>query len=183
MDDLSKKYYSDLRSKDADVRYEAFQYLMKETQNPVTWAYEVWDDLLELTVSGNNHERAIATQLLANLAKSDPENRMLKDFDRLMLVTKDEKFVTARHTLQSAWKIGIIDKAHQDLVADRLAIRFEECAGEKNATLTRFDIIDNFRRLFDQFRDESVKEKAMGLIAKEPSEKHQAKYTGLWKRT
>ena len=32
--------------------------------------------------------------------------RMLKDFDKLLAVTKDERFVTARHCLQSLWKVG-----------------------------------------------------------------------------
>ena len=183
MDDLSRKYYSDLRSADADVRYEAFRYLMKETQEQVDWAADMWDDLLALASGGNNHERAIATQLLINLAKSDPGKRILKDFDRIMLVTKDEKFVTARHTLQSLWKIGIIGREYQDLVIERLTTRYKEASADKNATLIRYDIIENFRKIFDQFRDASVKEKALELIALEQEPKYQAKYHGLWKRS
>jgi hypothetical protein len=43
--------------------------------------------------------RAIAAQVLCNLAKSDPKNRMAKDFQALLNVTKDERFVTARRVL------------------------------------------------------------------------------------
>ena len=45
--------------------------------------------------------------MLANLTKSDPEKRILKDFDALLSVTKDERFVTARHTMQSIWKVAL----------------------------------------------------------------------------
>src|SRR5687768_7044534 len=42
-----------------------------------------------------------AAQVLANLTKSDSQQRTLQDPDRLMAVTRDEKFVTARHSPQS----------------------------------------------------------------------------------
>ena len=42
----------------------------------------------------------MAVPLLANMAKSGPQNRMLKDLDKLLVVTKDGKFVMARQSLQ-----------------------------------------------------------------------------------
>ena len=71
------------------------------------WAYEVWGDLLRTLVGGDNRQRSIAAQVLSNLAKSDPKERMLRDLTALLKVTKDERFVTARHCLQSLWKVGI----------------------------------------------------------------------------
>lgn len=183
MDDLSRKFFSDLRSGDADVRYEAFRYLQKETQQPVDWAYEAWDTLVEMIRNGNNHERGIAAQLLTNLAKSDPEKRMRRDFDLLVKQTHDPKFVTARTTLQLFWKIGIIDREYQDLVTDRLLKRYEEAATEDNITSIRYDIQENLRKIYDQFREDSIKEKALALIEKENNLKHQEKYRGLWRRS
>ncbi|MET0636045.1 MAG: hypothetical protein ABWZ25_08440 [Chitinophagaceae bacterium] len=183
MDELSRQYYSDLKSNDPNVRYEGYKYLMKETQNQVDWTYEVWDDLVELTRTGDNHERAIATQLLTNLAKSDPQKKIIADLDKIIAVTKDEKFVTARHTIQSLWKIGVISKEMQELIISHLTKRYEECVSEKNYTLIRYDILENFRKIFDQFRDETVKARALDLIAKEIDPKYQKKYTGLWKRS
>jgi len=55
--------------------------------------------MVESLTHMDNHVRAIAAQVLCNLARSDPENRILKDFDALLAVTKDERFVTARHCL------------------------------------------------------------------------------------
>ena len=66
----------------------------------------------------DNHVRAIASQVLANLGKSDPKGRMFKDFDKLLNVTRDEKFVTARHCMQNIWKVGLGGKKAQKLVVD-----------------------------------------------------------------
>ena len=183
MDQLTSRYFSDLQNKDSDIRYEAYKYLMKETQREVDWAYEVWDQLVSLMEKGNNHERTIAAQLICNLAKSDPEKRIIRDVDKILAVTKDEKFVTARHTLQSLWKIGIVSREYQDLIFAKLSERYAQSHTEKNFTLTRYDILENFRKLFDQFRDERIKEHALSLIAAEKEPKYQQKYAGLWRRS
>lgn len=90
-----------------------------------------------LAGNGDGHKRAFAAQLLARLAISDPENRMRHDFAALAAVMKDEKTVTARHTLQSIWRVGLAGKEHRTLVLDALAKRFRECPPEKNASLVR----------------------------------------------
>jgi hypothetical protein len=101
MDSKTQKHVANLRSEDRDLQNQAFSYILRETEQPVDWAYEIWDQLVEGLRHKDNHVRAISAQILANLAKSDPKHRMQKDFPALMAVTKDEKFVTARHTLQS----------------------------------------------------------------------------------
>jgi hypothetical protein len=58
---------------------------------------------------------------------------MRKDFGALLKVTKDARFVTARHCLQSLWKVAAAGRQQQKLVVDGLAGRFRECAAEKDA--------------------------------------------------
>jgi len=181
MDPITRKHLDNLQSEDANLRYEAFSSIISITHQPVDWAYEVWDDLLAQLQNKNNHQRAIAAQVLCNLAKSDPGNRMLKDLDKIMEVTWDERFVTARHTLQSLWKIAAVGKKLQTMVVERLVNRYHDCIKEKNCTLIRFDIIQSFRRLYDQVNDKEVKEKALELIQLENDPKYQKKYEGLWK--
>jgi hypothetical protein len=96
-------------------------------------------------------------------------------------VTKDEKFVTARHCLQSIWKVGAAGKKQQKMVVDRLAGRFRDCDTEKNCTLVRYDIIQGFRNLYEEVKDEKVREKAMELIETEGDSKYRKKYAALWK--
>ena len=181
MEGFTKKHFDNLHTDDPITRYESFQYIINLTHKPVDWAYEVWDELLLQLRHKNNHQRAIAAQVLSNLAKSDPDHRMLKDIDQLMQVTKDEKFVTARHSLQSLWKVGVASKALLEIVTTRLADRFRECISEKNCTLIRYDILQVFKKMYDQLQDDRIKEKALQLIATEQDIKYHKKYAGLWK--
>ncbi|MEP6844710.1 MAG: hypothetical protein ABI861_01845 [Panacibacter sp.] len=183
MDAITRNHLNNLQSKDAALRYESFQFIINLTNHPVDWAYDVWDDLIVMIKKGDNHQRTIAVQLLSNLAKSDSENRMQHDLDKLMVVTKDEKFVTARHSLLALWKIAVVNKSLQQMVIDRLAKRYKECITEKNCTLVRYDIMCVLRKIYDHVHNDPVKTLALSLIETEKDSKYQKKYTGVWKDT
>ncbi|WNG21225.1 hypothetical protein [Cystobacter fuscus] len=181
MDQSTREHFTRLHGTDAESRAASFMHLLELTQQPVEWAYEVWDELLTLLREGDNHQRAIGVQLLSGLARSDPQQRMLKDLDQLMAVTKDERFVTARHSLQSLWRVGTASPALQKKVVDRLSQRFRDCATEKNGTLIRYDILEVFRKIYDQVHDEHLKQHALALSETEEDPKYRKKYSGLWK--
>lgn len=106
---------------------------------------------------------------------------MKKHFPALMEVTKDERFVTARHCLQSIWRVGTSSKHMQKIVVDSLADRFRNCGAEKNCTLIRYDIIQGLRNLYDEVKDEKIKNKALELIETEQDLKYRRKYARVWK--
>ena len=168
MDSKIRKYLNNLRSEERELQNQAFFYILKVTEKTVDWTYEAWDELVE-------------GLLLCNLAKSDPQNRLQKDFPALMAVTKDERFVTARHCLQSIWKVGASGKKMQKTVVEAFADRFKDCASEKNCTLIRYDIIVGLRNLYDEVKDEKIKEKALELIETEEDLKYRRKYASVWK--
>jgi hypothetical protein len=182
MDKTIRKNLDNIRSEDGQLQNKAYSYLMKVTEAPVDWAYDAWDELLDGLKHKDNHVRAISAQLLANLAKSDPKGRMLKDFEALLLVTKDERFVTARHCLQSLWKIGLEGKKNQQLVIDGLEMRFHECISEKNCTLIRYDISVALHNLYDATTSNEIKDKALELIELEQDLKYKKKYAMVWKK-
>jgi hypothetical protein len=95
-------------------------------------------------------------------------------------VTKDERFVTARHCLQALWKIGLAGEKQRVRLLDGLDTRFRECAAEKNGTLIRYDIVQDMRHLYDQVKDERIREQALALIETEPDLKYRKKYAGVW---
>ena len=167
---------------DGETQFKAYDYLMKESEKPVSWAYDVWDELVEGLTHKDNHVRAICGQLLGNLGKSDPKGRMLKDFDKLLNVTKDERFVTARHTMQNIWKVGLGGKKHQQLVVQGLEKRFKERIKEKNGTLIRYDILVTLRNLYNATTSSEIKEKALELIELEKDLKYKKKYATVWKK-
>lgn len=182
MDKTIRAQLDNIRSEDGQLQNNAYASLMEKTEKPVSWAYEAWDELFEGLKHKDNHVRAISAQLLSNLAKSDSKGRMLKDFDKLLEVTKDERFVTARHCLQSLWKVGLSGRKQQEVLLNGLAKRYDECIVEKNCTLIRYDIIQDFRNLYDAVKDEKIKVLALELIEKEKDVKYLKKYATVWKK-
>ncbi|RXI96658.1 hypothetical protein DS745_23455 [Anaerobacillus alkaliphilus] len=174
-------YFELLASKDKDQQYEAYQQIVVATEKPVDWAYEVWDQLIADLTDSDNHRRSRAAQFLCRLAISDPEKKILEDFSAIWEVTRDKKFVTARHCLQSIWRIGLAGEQQRKLVLESFKNRFLKCEDEKNYTLIRFDMIQGLRNLFDQIKDEEVKELALSLIENETDPKYQKKYAAVWK--
>ena len=181
MNAITRSHFANIRSADRHEQGVGYAYLMKATSKPVDWAYEVWDELLEGLRHQDNRVRSISAQLLCNLAKSDPRGRMLKDFKRLLAGTKDLQFVTARHTLQSLWHVGVVGKKNQAKVVAGLSARFRECGTEKNGTLIRYDILQALRRLYVAIEDEGIRKRAMALIATEQDPKYRRKYATLWR--
>ncbi|WP_059105790.1 hypothetical protein [Shouchella shacheensis] len=181
MDSTIKTHFENLRNEDKNIQYEALMKLFDSTEEEVDWAYQVWDQLLKDLTEGDNHQRSRAAQLLCNLAKSDPENRILKDFPMVWAVTKDKKFVTARHSLKSIWKVALAGPEQKELVLNNLADRFLTGTDEKNYTLIRYDIIESLRKLYDEIKDEQVKQLALDLIEKEKDKKYKKKYASVWK--
>jgi hypothetical protein len=182
MDEAVKAHLAGIQAGDRTVQGEAFTYLMQATEEPVGWAYEAWDGLLKTLTNRDNHQRAIGSQLLCNLAKSDPEGRILRDFDALLAVTRDDRFVTARHCLLSLWKIGLAGDEQRARLLDGYATRFKECRAEKNGTLIRYDIIQGLRNLYDRVKDEAIRDKALEWIESEPDLKYRKKYASVWKK-
>ena len=170
-----------LRSDDKGRQDHAFESLSAMTEGRVDWAYEVWDELLRLIKEGDNRQRSIAGQVLCNLAKSDPKERMVKDTAALLALTRDERFVTARHCLLSLWKIAIVGARQRKAVVDGLVRRFKECAAEKNGTLIRYDIQCTLRRVYDVEPDEKLRVTAEGLLALEEDAKYRKKYATAWR--
>ncbi|MFT0801886.1 hypothetical protein VSK91_09300 [Bacillus swezeyi] len=182
MDHFIQTYFANLESKDKNIQYEAYQNILAVTEKEVDWAYEVWDQLLEDLHHQDHHKRSRAAQFLSYLAISDPDKRILNDFPELWEVTKDEKFVTARHSLQSIWRVGLAGTEQREMVLHHLVERFNNCLPEKNHTLIRFDIIQGLRHLYDaMINAEEIKQIAIDLVSKEENEKYQKKYKTIWK--
>jgi hypothetical protein len=182
MDKTIRTHLDNIRSEDGQLQNKAYFYLMEQTEKPVDWAYEAWDEIVDGLTHKDNHVRAIASQILAHLAKSDLQGRIFKDFDKLLTVTKDERFVTARHCMQALWHVGVAGKKQQKLYMDGMKKRFEECITEKNGHLIRYDILVSMRNVYNEVKDESIREKALALIASETDVKNQKKCATVWKK-
>ena len=77
MDKTIRTHLDNIRSEDGQLQNEAYATLMDKTEKPVDWAYEAWDELVEDLTHKDNHVRAIAAQLLANLEER-PEGQNIQ---------------------------------------------------------------------------------------------------------
>ncbi|MCO8270451.1 hypothetical protein M1L60_07560 [Actinoplanes sp. TRM 88003] len=173
--------YSDLWGADRGRQNAAYESLMATTEQSVPWAGAVWDDVVGHLADRDNHNRAIAGQLLCNLAAHESSDRVLGDLPALIVVTKDPRFVTARHTLRSLWKIGLAGEKQRAGLLETLRVRYRDSFDEKNGTLVRSDLVESLRRLHDAVPDEAVSELAQEFIAAEPEEKYRKKYAKFWR--
>lgn len=182
MDKIIRAHLDNIRSEDGLLQNKAYFALMDATEKIVDWAYEAWDELVEGLTHKDNHVRAISSQILTHLAKSDPKGRIFKDFDKLLNVTKDERFVTARHCMQALWNVGVVSKKHQRMYVEGMSGQFKECIKEKNGHLIRYDILVSMRNVYNEIGDESIREKAQVLIESEKDLKNKKKYATVWKK-
>ena len=182
MDKIIRTHLDNIRSEDGQIQFKAYDHLMKVTEQPVDWAYEAWNEIVDGLTHKDNHVRAITSQILTHLAKSDPKGRIFKDYDKLLNVTKDDRFVTVRHCMQSLWNVAVVDEKQQKLYMDGMEKRFKECVTEKNGKLIRYDILVSMRNVYNEVGDESIREIAQALIASEQEVKNQKKCAGVWKK-
>ena len=169
-----------LWSTDRARQNEAYAQVMAATAEPVPWAADVWDDVVAHLGSADNHDRAIAAQVLCNLAAHDGSGRIGRDLDALMAVTRDERFVTARHALKSVWRAGLSGDRARALIVAALRSRYRESWDEKNGTLIRHDIVESLRFLSDAKKDDQLGAVARELIDEEPDPKYRKKYARHW---
>lgn len=173
--------FADLWSSDRAAQNAAYAAMMEATGRRVDWAYDVWADVVANLKHPDNHNRAIAAQLLANLAASDPERRILRDLDALVAVSRDERFVTARHALKALWRTGVSGEEQRVRLLALLDQRFTDAAAERNGTLVRFDIVESLRHLYDATGDDAVRTVALELVGREDDPKYRKKYAAAWR--
>lgn len=181
MDAETNMLFELLDEGDQEAQYKSFVLLLEMMEEEVEWTYEVWNEWLERLSSPDPLDRARAGQFLCYLAISDPEKRILRDFDTIWKVTYDEKFVTARHTLQASWRVGLAGEDQRQMLLKHYGMRFEEAGVEKNGTLLRSDITKNLKQLYDTTKDVEIKQFSLSLIELEENINYKKKYEKIWK--
>ena len=96
-------------------------------------------------------------------------------------LSHDARFVTARHCLQSLWKVGTVGYRQRERLLSALRDRFAAAASEENGTLVRYDITVVLRRVYDAVGDEDVKAASEAWIDQETDPKYRKKYEKVWR--
>ena len=88
-----------LDEKDDKIRYNAFLLLQAHSrEQPIV--YEHWNELESKLESTNSYQRSIGAMLIAENVKWDKDNRFSKTISKYLNCCNDEKFITARQTIQ-----------------------------------------------------------------------------------
>jgi hypothetical protein len=106
---------------------------------------------------------------------------MLHDFPVLFAVTGDERFVTARHRLQSLWKVGAVGEEQQRLLLTALEKQFNNCVTHKNCILIRYDVSTCMLYLYDIVNDDNIRVLSHRLIDLEQDLKYRKKFSAIWR--
>ncbi|MBK6793738.1 MAG: hypothetical protein IPG80_14670 [Anaerolineales bacterium] len=73
MDKTIRIQLDNIRSADAQMQNKAYMSLMQETEKPVDWAYEAWDELLDGLAHKDNHVRRSHLRYWRTLGKVTPK--------------------------------------------------------------------------------------------------------------
>lgn len=153
IDDL----FIDISSKDDVIRYSALQTLLKLTENKVEWVYDQWYELSDNLESDNSYQRSIGFMLLANLSKSDFDNRMGEIVKKLIQLFDDEKFLTSRQCIQNVWKIAICNTSYKHLVINELRkTYYENVHINRHGNLIKQDVIFSLNKIYQSDNDNNI---------------------------
>lgn len=174
------KLFVDLESKNDKIRFPAFKKIHEATDEKVKWIYDKWFVLVEKTNSENSFQRSIGLTLLANLAKSDTENKFEKIIDNYLEHFEDEKFITARLCIQNVWKIAVVNKKHLKKIIGKLESSYSENIHFKtHANLIKRDIIGSLAKISFLLKNKNAAESIESFIESESDLKFQKVLRGV----
>jgi hypothetical protein len=109
-----------LGEKDDNLRYTAFLLLQAHSQLTSS-VYRYWSVLEAKLESDNSYQRSLGVMLLAENLRWDRENKFGHAIDKYLAFCSDEKFITARQTLQALTKVVAATNIYNKKIADHIA--------------------------------------------------------------
>jgi hypothetical protein len=104
-----------LNEKDDKLRYNAFL-LLQSVSRIFPSVYEYWDELEKKLDSDNSYQRSLGVMLIAENVRWDKEGKFKKSLTKYMRCCNDEKFITARQSIQGlAVILGATDKFNAEI--------------------------------------------------------------------
>jgi hypothetical protein len=109
-----------LSEKDDKLRYNAFLILREYSKNS-QGVYFYWSLLAKKLDSDNSYQRSSGVLLLAENVRWDKEGKFAQIIDKFLACCTDEKFITARQTIQGLNQIIKATGKYNTSIAKRLA--------------------------------------------------------------
>jgi hypothetical protein len=111
----------ELSEKDDKLRYNAFL-LLQAYSAFASLVYGYWDVLAQKLNSDNSYQRSLGVMLMAENIRWDSEGKFAASLSKYLACCSDEKFITARQTMQALTKIAGITKAYNKTIAQHISL-------------------------------------------------------------
>lgn len=109
-----------LSEKDDKLRYNAFLLLQAHSKSS-NMVYQHWNKLAEKLDSDNSYQRSLGIMLLAENVRWDTEGKFAGVIGKYFACCNDEKFITARQTIQALAEVAKATSKYNKTIADGLA--------------------------------------------------------------
>lgn len=96
--------FEKLSETDNKLRYNAFL-LLQSSSRQLPFVYEYWAELEKKLESDNSYQRSLGIMLIAENVRWDKNDRFSKTISAYLACCNDEKFITARQTIQGLGNI------------------------------------------------------------------------------
>jgi len=137
-----------LSENDDKLRYNAFLLLQSNSQQ-FPFVYEYWDELEKKLESENSYQRNIGIKLIAENVRWDKGGKFRETINKYLACCTDEKFITARQTIQGLASILKATKKHDEKIRQKLTnLSLEQYKKSQQKLLTKdistiLKILDN----------------------------------------
>jgi hypothetical protein len=126
-----------LSEKDDKLRYNAFLLLQAHSKGAST-VYAHWDKLEEKLDSDNSYQRSLGVMLLAENVRWDTEGKFEGVISKYFTCCTDEKFITARQTIQALAEVTRATAKYNKVIAMGLAgLDFSKYKSNQQSLLKR----------------------------------------------
>ena len=152
-DHLLQQMLEGIVSRSDVYRYNCFKVLLSIAQEQPQRMASSWQHLVELTKSENSFHRAIAVQIIANLATLDDGKEFERIYDGYFSLLNDESLVVARYVARSAGTIArAVPRLQPRITRSLLSIDLTDRDQERK-DLVKADAIHSFAQFVETSGD------------------------------
>jgi hypothetical protein len=108
-----------LNEKDDKLRYNAFL-LLQASSRQFPYVYKYWDEFEKKLDNENSYQRSLGVMLIAENVRWDQGDKFSKTINEYLSCSTDEKFITARQTIQGLEIILKTTDKFNDTIKQRL---------------------------------------------------------------
>ena len=140
-------------SKKDVVRQNSFQALNFLSKKHPEKLYDKWDFFANLIYRGNAFHKYMAIYIIANLTKTDAENKFEKLFEAYYVLLGDKSAIPPAHVAVNSGKIALAKPALQAEITNRL-LDIDNIV-QRHKDLVKASAIEAFEAYFEKSKDQT----------------------------